>query len=166
MITRVALYVDGGNAFFMQQRQGWHIDPIKLLQWTAKFGHVFNATWYLGIKNNRDMEAFRNLMVIAGYTVITKEVKEYYRSGGSINQKANMDVEMAIDAIVQAQNYDTVILLTNDGDFSYLAEQLVRMGKEVVVVALQQGLAIELRNAATKYIDIETIRSEIERVYN
>jgi hypothetical protein len=48
--------------------------------------------------------------------------------------KCNFDVEIAVDAIRQAGNYDTFCLLSSDADFVHLARYLKSKGKKVLLI--------------------------------
>jgi uncharacterized LabA/DUF88 family protein len=57
-----------------------------------------------------------------------KYVKRFVDDEGVQTTKANADMDLAIDALLQARNLDRIILLTGDGDFLRLVLALQNMG--------------------------------------
>lgn len=46
---RISLFVDGGNFFYMQQKDlGWWVDPRKLLEYVSGKGTLIDANYYVG----------------------------------------------------------------------------------------------------------------------
>jgi uncharacterized LabA/DUF88 family protein len=58
----------------------------------------------------------------------------YVDDEGVLTTKANADMDLAIDAVLQARNLDRIILLTGDGDFIRLVLALQNMGCRVEVI--------------------------------
>lgn len=81
--------------------------------------------------------------------------------------KADMDVMMAIDGVALAAEMrpDTVILVTGDSDFAYLALTLRRRGIRVEVAAIAQTLGNELRASANDVIDLRKLFNRFEEMY-
>jgi len=52
-----------------------------------------------------------------GYKVIEKRVKWFVDEAGNRYGKANADLDMAVDVLLQSENLDRVLLITGDGDF-------------------------------------------------
>ncbi len=50
-----------------------------------------------------------------GYTVVTKPAKEFTDSQGRRKIKGSMDIELAIDAIEQAQTADHLVIFSGTG---------------------------------------------------
>ncbi len=70
-----------------------------------------------------------------GYKLIAKEVKWFRDEAGDLYAKANADLDMAIDALLQSENLDRVVLVTGDGDFTRVARALQNKGCRVEVIA-------------------------------
>ncbi len=66
--------------------------------------------------------------------------------------------------VVESAAYDEVVLMGGDADYVPIVNHLRNLGKTVVVVGRRQSTSMELINAATKYIDLNTIRDQIEKV--
>lgn len=73
-------------------------------------------------------------------------------------KKADWDVGMAVDAIRMANALDVIILVTGDGDFVPLVEYLKwGMGKQVEVAAFGRTTSSRLREAADRFIDLDSL---------
>jgi len=83
--------------------------------------------------------------------VIKKYVRRYEDEEGNITTKANADMDLAIDALLQARNLDRIILLTGDGDFIRLVTALQNMGCRVEVIGFH-NVSFELRESADAYL--------------
>ncbi len=86
-----------------------------------------------------------------GFKVIKKFVKHFVDDEGILTTKANADMDLAIDALLQARNLDRIILLTGDGDFIRLVLALQNMGCRVEVIGFKY-VSNELREAADLFI--------------
>jgi uncharacterized LabA/DUF88 family protein/cold shock CspA family protein len=72
-----------------------------------------------------------------GYKVIEKVVSWYTDDDGNRFGKANADLDMAVDALLQSENLDRVMLATGDGDFIEVVRALQNKGCRVEAVAFQ-----------------------------
>ena len=72
-----------------------------------------------------------------GYKVIEKIVMWYTDEEGKRYAKANADLDMAVDALLQSENLEKVIMATGDGDFVQVVRALQNKGCRVEAVAFQ-----------------------------
>jgi uncharacterized LabA/DUF88 family protein/cold shock CspA family protein len=82
----------------------------------------------------RRSEEFRNAVRRTGYHLVIKPVHRYTDEAGVTVLKANADMELAVDALLQADNLDYILLGTGDGDFIRLVRALQNRGKRVDVL--------------------------------
>ncbi len=165
--SRLSIFVDGNNMFYAQQKNGWFFDPKRVLEhFTRDPGTVLvNAFWYTGLKDLQDQRGFRDALISLGYTVRTKILKEYYDDhSGRYSQKANLDIEIVVDMFNTVEQYDRVVLFSGDGDFERAIELLRGKNTHITVVSTDGMIARELRNATDHYIDLNVIRSAIEKI--
>ncbi|WP_017315897.1 LabA-like NYN domain-containing protein [Mastigocladopsis repens] len=167
-MNRLSIFVDGNNMFYAQQKNGWFFDPRRVLEY---FRHeqsdtiLINAFWYTGLKDPQDQRGFRDALISLGYTVRTKILKEYYDdSSGRYSQKANLDIEIVVDMFNTVDQYDRVVLFSGDGDFERAIELLRSKSTNITVVSTEGMIARELRNVTDRYIDLNDIRDQIEKV--
>jgi uncharacterized LabA/DUF88 family protein/cold shock CspA family protein len=95
--------------------------------------------------------SYHNILRQCGFKVIKKYVRRYEDEEGNITTKANADMDLAIDALLQARNLDRIILLTGDGDFIRLVTALQNMGCRVEVIGFH-NVSFELREAADSFL--------------
>jgi uncharacterized LabA/DUF88 family protein len=165
--TRLSVFVDGNNMFYAQQKNGWFFDPKRVLEYFTRPADIrlINAFWYTGLKDSQDQRGFRDALISLGYTVRTKILKEYYDdTSGRYSQKANLDIEIVVDMFNTVDQYDCVILFSGDGDFERAIELLRSKNTHITVVSTEGMIARELRNATDRYIDLNAIRDQIEKV--
>jgi uncharacterized LabA/DUF88 family protein len=94
---------------------------------------------------------YHNILRQCGFKVIKKFVRRYEDEEGNVTTKANADMDLAIDALLQARNLDRIIILTGDGDFIRLVTALQNMGCRVDVIGFN-NVSRELREAADSFL--------------
>ena len=83
--------------------------------------------------------------------MIIKEVKRYRDDAGNTFAKANADLDMAVDALLQSDTLDRVVLATGDGDFVRVVQTLQNKGCRVEVIAFD-NVSAELRREADYFM--------------
>lgn len=94
---------------------------------------------------------YHDIVRQCGFKVIKKYVKHFVDDEGVLTTKANADMDLAIDAVLQARNLDRIILLTGDGDFIRLVLALQNMGCRVEVIGFN-NVSKELKEVADSYL--------------
>lgn len=92
-----------------------------------------------------------------------KQIKVETENGTAIEEKGNMDVEIAIDVVNQIDEYDAAIFFSGDSDFLALVQFIRAKGKKVFVYSSRSNVSIELRTGADGYTDVLSIRDDIWR---
>jgi uncharacterized LabA/DUF88 family protein len=85
-----------------------------------------------------------------GFKVIEKPVKWYQSEDGPVS-KANIDLDLAVDALLQSDKLDRVVLATGDGDFVQVVRALQNKGCRVEVVAFN-NVSGDLKREADLFI--------------
>ena len=93
---------------------------------------------------------FHSALRDIGYKVIQKETKWYTDETGAKFGKANVDLDLAVDALLQSSTLDRVVLVTGDGDFVQVIKALQNKGCRVEVVAFD-NVSADLRREADLY---------------
>lgn len=78
-------------------------------------------------------------------------MKWYQDENGNKFGKANADLDMAVDALLQSENLDRVVLATGDGDFTQVVRALQNKGCRVEVVAFD-NVSSDLRKETDIFI--------------
>ena len=85
-----------------------------------------------------------------GWKIQQKEVKRYRDEEGNETVKANADLDLAVDALIQSANLDRVLLVTGDGDFVRVVTGLQDKGCRVEVMGCQ-NVSTDLKMVADDY---------------
>ena len=96
-------------------------------------------------------DRFHSCLRDYGYKTIMKEVRWYTDDAGSRFGKANVDLDLAVDALLQSENLDRVVLVTGDGDFIQVVRALQNKGCRVEIIAFD-NVSTELRREADLYV--------------
>jgi uncharacterized LabA/DUF88 family protein len=157
-IPRVGVYVDaahlarnGGYGMRYEQLREFacrgHAEPVRLNAYVS-----FDAERAETDSVYREgQQGFYSLLRDFGFKVIQKTVKWYTDESGNRFGKANADLDLAVDAILQSENLDRVLLATGDGDFVQVVRALQNKGCRVEVVAFE-NVSNDLRREADLYM--------------
>ncbi|MFP3982261.1 MAG: NYN domain-containing protein [Desulfurivibrionaceae bacterium] len=94
---------------------------------------------------------YHNIVRNHGFKVIKKYVQHYVDEEGVVTTKANADMDLAIDALLQSRNLDRIILVTGDGDFIRLVTAIQNRGCRVEVIGFN-NVSSSLRETADFFI--------------
>jgi uncharacterized LabA/DUF88 family protein len=86
-----------------------------------------------------------------GYKVIVKEITWYRDDAGTRYGKADADLDLAVDALLQSENLDRVLIASGDGDFVNVVRALQNRGCRVEIVGLD-NTSRALREEADMFI--------------
>ncbi|MFB6204333.1 MAG: NYN domain-containing protein [Candidatus Nanohaloarchaea archaeon] len=149
---RVGVFVDVQNMYYSAKNlYNSKVDFEKLLNAAVVNRELVRASAYVIKAETPDEDNFFEALRQIGYEVNIKKLKEFY--GGE--KKGDWDLGMTVDMIQQAKKLDTIVLVTGDGDFSVLVDHLKAMGCRVEVLAFGRSSAKELRESATKFMDMD-----------
>jgi len=167
---KLALFIDGAGLYAAARALDMDIDYKRLLKWAGKQGRLVRAYYYTALVEDQDYSPLRPLvdwLDYNGYTMVTKQAKEYTDSQGRRKIKGNMDIELAIDLLEMAEKVDHIMLFSGDGDFKRLVETAQRKGVRVTVVSTIQSsppmIADELRRQADSFLELEDLFDDIGR---
>lgn len=167
---RLAVFIDGANLYATSKALGFDIDYKRLLADLNTRGYLVRAFYYTALIEDQEYSSIRPLidwLDYNGYRVVTKPTKEFFDSTGRRKIKANLDIELAVDAMEIADAVDHVLLFSGDGDFRRLVEALQRRGKKVSVASTLQTqppmIADDLRRQADHFIELGSLVSRIGR---
>ena len=170
----VYVFIDASNLWAAQKAKGKSFDYEKLKRYIQEKYEaseilVFYYTAYpaegtRGYSLDGRHKFFTFLKKGLGFVVRKKELKRISvvsEQGESIQEKGNMDVEMAIDAMHYMKKYDTSVFFTGDSDFLALVTYLRNGGKKVYIFSSKNNISQELRTGADGYTDVLTIEVDI-----
>jgi len=161
---KAKVYIDGANIFYTQRKLGWSVDWVKAKIHLTKDYEIIEVRYYTGIKDHDEkMKRYLEYFDHIGIVAITKPLKKIRSTSGFIF-KSNFDVEMTMDMLLDRTSTEDIILFSGDSDFQHLTRKLQTLGKRVIVYSSRKTLSWELKLAADRYVFLEDIRTEIERI--
>jgi uncharacterized LabA/DUF88 family protein len=167
---RTALLIDGANMFAAAKMLRFHIDYKLLLERLCKDYYIVRANYYTAIRPNDGQDdpliKLIDWLSFNGYKVVTKPAMEYFNKEG-LTVKGNMDIEIAVDALLMSERIEHFILGTGDGDFKYLVDALHRKGLEVSAISTIKTdppmIATVLRREVDTFLELADMIPYIER---
>lgn len=165
--NRVYIFIDASNVWQAQKTKGRFFDYAKLKaviseKLEASSVDIFYYTAYPK-DGTRDYSLdarhkfFTYLKKGLNMVVRKKELKRISITtpdGQSFEEKGNMDVEIAIDAIHHIKKYDIAIFFSGDSDFLALISYIRNRGKKVYIYSSRNNISQELRTGGDGYFDV------------
>ena len=141
---RVGVFVDAEN---VRYNGGYQMRYDVLRRFAAREGGILQRlNTYLAFDVERakeDLEyakksrAYQQMVRDFGWKITVKHVRRYTDENGNVTTKANADLDMAVDAMLQAGKLDQVLLVTGDGDFLQVVSALQNMGCRVELIGFK-----------------------------
>lgn len=153
-MEKISILVDVQNVYYTtREAYRRNFDYNAFWAQVTKDRKVVHATAYAIERGDEKQKQFQNILRAIGFEV---KLKPYIqRSDGSA--KGDWDVGIVLDAMEYAEQSDTIILVSGDGDFDLLAQR-IRSKKEaaVEVYGVEKLTAKSLIDSASQYIPIES----------
>ena len=156
--SRVGVYVDTAN---MYRNGGFRMRYDVLRDFACRDGaEPARLNAYVSFDADRaradpvyqkSTQRFYSLLRDFGYKVMIKEVRWYEDENGKRYGKANADLDLSVDMLLQSENLDRVLLVTGDGDFTRVVSAVQNRGCRVEVVALDNASA-DLRRESDLFV--------------
>lgn len=141
--VRVGVYVDASNVYrsggnrmrYDVLREFACRDGAELVRLNAYVAHDVERAQN-DPEYERGTQRFFSVLRDIGYKVIIKNVKWYQDESGERYGKADADLDLAVDMLLESQRLDRVLLVSGDGDFTRVVRAVQNRGCRVEVVAL------------------------------
>ena len=151
-IDRVAVFFDMSNLYFVARDLGVRIDYARLLEFLVAGRRLVCAYAYVTLAGEESSAVpFLTWLRRNGFRVVTRTL----RRGSDGALRGDLDLEMAVDVLLQAPHVDVIVLVTGDGDYCYLVETVQRLGRRVEIASAPRNTAVELMELADFYVDLE-----------
>lgn len=173
---RIAVFIDGANAYATAKTLGMNVDYKKLLVKLEHYGRLLRAYYYTAILESKEETEYSSVIPLVdwltynGYCVVTKPAKSWFDPvTGKTKVKGNMDVEMVCDMldIASSGNVDHIYLFSGDGDFCDAVLRVQRKGVRVSVISTISTnppmIADELRRQTDEFIDIKAWGRDVSK---
>jgi uncharacterized LabA/DUF88 family protein len=143
-LIRIGVFVDAEN---VRYNGGYQMRYDVLRRFAAReAGILQRLNTYLAFDLERAREdteyakksrAYQQMVRDFGWKITVKYVRRYTDDSGNVTTKANADLDMAVDAMLQAGKLDQVLLVTGDGDFLQVVNALQNTGCRVELVGFK-----------------------------
>lgn len=168
-MNKIAVFIDGSNAYATAKMLGKDIDYRLLKKVLADKGDLLRVYYYTALLPAEQENSLRPLvdwLDYNGYSVVTKSTKEYIDEFGRKKIKGNMDVEIVVDALEVSKDLSDVYLFSGDGDFTYMVRALQRRGVRVTVISTIRSTppmcSDELRRVADEFVDLADMQQVLK----
>jgi len=141
---KIGVFVDAEN---VRYNGGYQLRYDILRLFAARYGgNLLRLNTYLAFDQeraredaeyNRRARSYQQMIREFGWKVIVKEVRRYTDDEGNVTTKANADLDMAVDAMLQSEKLDLVLLVTGDGDFLQVVTALQDRGCRVELLGFR-----------------------------
>lgn len=156
--AKIGVYVDVANVN-RNGGYGMHYDVLREFACRDNAEALrLNAYVSFDPERSRDDLAYRkgingyfSVLREYGFKVIQKNVKWYEDEKGNRYGKANADLDMAVDALLQSQTLDRVVMVTGDGDFIQVVRALQNYGCRVEIIGFD-NVSSELKREADMFV--------------
>lgn len=168
---KLAVLIDGVNLHVATKLLGFDVDYKLLRQEFSRRGKLVRMHYYTSIMEVEEFSPVRPLvdwLSYNGYVVHNKFSREIPdNSGKRKTARGSLEVDLTIDAIRLSDRVDHIVLMTGDGDFRSLVEELQRRGVRVTVVSSIRSqpstASDELRRQADSFVELEELRALIAK---
>lgn len=158
-MLKAGIFLDVEN---LSRNGGWGIqyNVIKEIV-QAQQAIVVRANAYMAVDMQREqtdseyalkVQGYRDAIRRNGFHLVLKEVKRFRNEDGEIVLKANADLDLAVDALLQSENLDYVLLGSGDGDFIRLVRALQNRVKRVDLLSFA-NTSTDLRREVDYHFD-------------
>jgi uncharacterized LabA/DUF88 family protein len=141
---RVGVFVDAEN---VRYNGGYQMRYDVLRRFAAREnGTLQRLNTYMAFDAERAREdaeyakkarTYQQMVRDYGWKITVKLVRRYTDETGNVTTKANADLDMAVDAMLQADKLDQVLLVTGDGDFMQVVNALQNKGCRVELIGFK-----------------------------
>ena len=185
--SKVGVYIDGSNIYHGGKKAGWQVSYYLLKNFIERKYAIsiisyYNSTGYKQDEQKKYMKdeegnyildegalKFENTLRGLGIRVVSKPLK--FIEGDEKNPSNKTDGDLMIDAILEQQQWDELLLFAGDCDFEKLVKQIVSIPKPVHIFSFETRMSHELRVLAfqspyvtyTKLEDLEGIIKYIKK---
>ncbi|MGD2082810.1 MAG: NYN domain-containing protein [Chromatiales bacterium] len=141
---KVGVFVDAEN---IRYNGGYQMRYDVLRRFAARDGgKLLRLNTYITFDQERAREdpeyaersrAFQQMVRDFGWKITVKMIRRYTDEEGNVTTKANADLDLAVDAMLQADNLDQILLVTGDGDFLQVVTALQNRGCRVELIGFR-----------------------------
>ncbi len=151
-------FIDSQNLNLGVRSEGWELDWRKFRQYLKNKYKIEKAFVFIGFK--ADNEKLYTHLQEMGYIVILKPTLTL--KTGVV--KGNVDAELVLHTMIELENYEKAIIVSNDGDFHCLVEHLVGKNKLLKVITPNRHYSSLLRKYAQYIVTLDKLKMSLKYV--
>lgn len=156
------------NVRYEENLYVWHPETIK-----PNLNIVLRAYYYISIvgddKKIREMQeniknlTFRQSHMVEKFAKVPSTLyPKIFKKSKNTNRAKGVDIQMTVDILthVHSNHLDVVYLVSGDGDFIPIVDEVIRSGKQIYIAAFSSGLNVDLKRKADRFIELDNIYFE------
>lgn len=160
-------FIDGQNLFLGTQsaEPTWQVELFKLRRYLAEKYSITKAYYYIGYVQPKNQTLY-DIIQEAGFILQFRK----HNSAMKGRKKGNVDSDLIFDVmkkIYQREKFDTVLIISGDGDYKMLVDFLIEEKKFKKILFPNTKYASSLyKEISRKYfdnLDQKNIRNKIRR---
>ncbi len=148
---KVYVAIDAANLYYAALKAKIYLDFEQIYNWFTKNTKYVEIGFYTAynIDDAKQLEFLKQIESY-GYTLIKKPIKIFNDN----KVKGNMDIEIAVDILRKENDFDIFVLLSGDGDFRYLINNLK---KPTIVLSVGGFTSFDLHQDADSYFFLNRV---------
>ncbi len=175
-MQKILALVDEANVNIAAKKMGRNVDMVRLRDFLADQSegrHMIEMVIYVGMPpankecfNDLEDKLQRKNFALRRAGLMIETVMGSTTQGD--DYKANVDIKMAVDALVLVEQMkpDIVVLVTGDGDFVHLANVLRRKGVRVEAAGFERNMSSALSAACNSVIMLDELLNQFPSTRN
>ncbi len=148
-------FIDSQNLNLAIRDLGWKLDFSRFRVYLKDKYKIEKAFLFLGYVSGN--ESMYESLQKNGYILIFKPTLE---KDGII--KGNCDAELVLHCMIEINNYEKTVIISNDGDFHCLIEYLVKKEKLLKLVTPSFKYSTLLKKFASFIVPVPLFRKKVE----
>jgi uncharacterized LabA/DUF88 family protein len=173
-VERVVVLIDGSNILHASRKfaeknaiPNYKIDYKKLEEAVLGERPCIRTYFFCSRKVPPDPveQGFQEALQSLGFTVISRPLHERHRQGKRTYVEKGVDVALVTEMLCLAYNdaYDTVVVVSGDGDYKMAIERVKQLGKRVEVASFRDSISRDLRLTADKFIELDSLAGRMKK---
>jgi len=148
---RVYVAIDAANLYYAALKAKMHLNFEQIYNWFNKNTKYVELGFYTAYNAEDEKQIeFLERLEEYGYKIIKKPIKIFQNH----KVKGNMDIEITVDILKRESEFDVFVLMSGDGDFSYLIKALT---KTTIVLGVGGFTSYDLHQMADNYFFLDRV---------
>ena len=149
---KIGIFIDGITLFHgLKSETNVEINFVYLKNWLKESNEITSCCYFNAVENTETKKSFFTHVYKSGFTIyIRKPIKDFLLKKLDVNE---MNIELAIEAFAQKDNYDKLIIVSGKHHFLPLCEKLAMLGKEIEIVGFKNNINKCFDKYNQRYLD-------------